>query len=131
MTIEELAPGQGGIIEHVGGRGELRDRLLDMGLTPGTHVLLRKAAPMGDPLQISLRGYELTIRKADAARIGVVLCQPDDFCGGCKGSCAANGKADVKINQDGPRSGGYSRPGGDGADGRNEEDGPRSMERAK
>ncbi|MDR3364967.1 MAG: FeoA domain-containing protein [Clostridiales Family XIII bacterium] len=71
MTIDQLAPGEGGIIEYVGGQGELRDRLLDMGLTPGTYVFLRKTAPMGDPIQLSLRGYELTIRKADAARLGV------------------------------------------------------------
>ncbi|MCL2111907.1 MAG: ferrous iron transport protein A [Clostridiales bacterium] len=81
-TIEGLAPGQGGIIESVGGEGELRDRLLDMGLTPGTYVLMRKAAPMGDPVQLSLRGYELTIRKADAARIGVSLAAGFS-CGGC------------------------------------------------
>ena len=71
MRIDELMPGQNGIIESVGGEGELRDRLLDMGLTPGTNILMRKAAPLGDPLQISLRGYELTIRKVDAARISV------------------------------------------------------------
>ena len=82
MTIEELTPGQGGIIEYVGGSGDLRDRLLDMGLTPGTHVLLRKAAPLGDPLQLSLRGYELTIRKADAARIRVSLCTAGCVCNG-------------------------------------------------
>ena len=69
--ISELAPGQGGIIRRVGGEGEFRDRLLDMGLTPGTHIFLRKTAPLGDPLQLSLRGYELTIRKADASRISI------------------------------------------------------------
>ena len=85
MTIKELTPGQGGIIEYVGGSGELRDRLLDMGLTPGTYILLRKTAPLGDPVQLSLRGYELTIRKDDAARIGVKLCPA---CGICGGRCA-------------------------------------------
>ena len=74
MTIEELAPGQSGIINSVGGSGELRDRLLDMGLTPGTFVQLRKTAPLGDPLQLSIRGYELTLRKADAARIDLTPC---------------------------------------------------------
>lgn len=73
MTIDELTPGQGGRIEYVGGKGELRDRLLDMGLTPGTYVFLRKTAPLGDPIQLSLRGYELTIRKADAARIRIKM----------------------------------------------------------
>ena len=84
MTIKELTPGQGGIIEYVGGSGELRDRLLDMGLTPGTYILLRKAAPLGDPIQLSLRGYELTIRKDDAARIGVKLWPA---CGSCCSGC--------------------------------------------
>jgi Fe2+ transport system protein FeoA len=69
MRIDELKPGQSGIIKNVGGSGELRDRLLDMGLTPGTNIIMRKAAPLGDPIQLSLRGYDLTIRKADAARI--------------------------------------------------------------
>ena len=80
MTVENLLPGQGGIIKFISGSGELRDRLLDMGLTPGTHVLLRKAAPLGDPLQLSLRGFELTIRKADAARISLATCPADSSC---------------------------------------------------
>jgi Fe2+ transport system protein FeoA len=85
MTIAELLPGQGGIIESVGGAGETRDRLLDMGLTPGTRITLRKTAPLGDPLQLSLRGYELSIRKADASRISVALCPGGSFCsGGCQ-----------------------------------------------
>ena len=77
MRIDELMPGQSGVIEYVGGEGELRDRLLDMGLTPGTRILMRKAAPFGDPIQLSLRGYELTIRKADAARLRVILSSGD------------------------------------------------------
>jgi len=80
MTIDDLKPGQRGAIICVDGMGEFRDRLLDMGLTPGTHVLLRKAAPMGDPVQLSLRGYELTIRKADAARVRVALCHAGCLC---------------------------------------------------
>ena len=88
-SIDELMPGEGGIIEHVGGDGEFRDRLLDMGLTPGTYICLRKTAPLGDPLQLSLRGYELTIRKADASRINV-LSPPAVGNGGfnsCCGDC--------------------------------------------
>ena len=84
MTIEDLAPGQSGIIKNVGGSGELRDRLLDMGLTPGTYVQLRKTAPLGDPLQLSIRGYELTLRKSDAARINLLPCFE-----GCNGNCRA------------------------------------------
>ena len=69
MTLAELSPGQGGIIKTVGGEGALRRRLLDMGLTPRTRVELRKRAPMGDPLELFLRGYSLTIRLDDAAKI--------------------------------------------------------------
>lgn len=69
MTIDDLKVGQSGTIAQVGGEGALRLRLLDMGLIPGTKVTLRKVAPMGDPIQIQVRGYELTIRREDAARI--------------------------------------------------------------
>lgn len=69
MTINDLKIGQEGTIHTVGGEGPLRLRFLDMGLIPGTKVMLQKIAPMGDPIQIRLRGYELTIRREDAARI--------------------------------------------------------------
>jgi Fe2+ transport system protein FeoA len=69
MTLNELECGSGGVINKVDGQGALRDRLLDMGLTPGTEVYLRKTAPMGDPIEITLRGYELTLRKDDAKMI--------------------------------------------------------------
>lgn len=69
MTIAELKIGQSGIISAVGGEGALRLRFLDMGLIPGTKVTLQKVAPMGDPIQIHLRGYELTIRLEDAGKI--------------------------------------------------------------
>ena len=69
MTIDDLKVGQLGEIAAVGGEGALRLRFLDMGLIPGTKVLLQKVAPMGDPIQIRVRGYELTIRKADARMI--------------------------------------------------------------
>jgi len=69
MTFEDLKIGQKGIISEVGGEGALRLRLLDMGLIPGTQVQLQKIAPMGDPIQISVRGYDLTIRLEDARRI--------------------------------------------------------------
>ena len=69
MTIDNLKIGQSGTIAQVGGEGALRLRFLDMGLIPGTKVTLRKVAPMGDPIQIRVRGYELTIRREDAARI--------------------------------------------------------------
>ena len=69
MTIDDLTIGQAGTIAQVGGEGALRLRFLDMGLIPGTRVTLQKVAPMGDPIQIQVRGYELTIRREDAARI--------------------------------------------------------------
>ena len=69
MTLAELSPGQRGLIQKVGGEGALRRRLLDMGLTPKTKVEVRKRAPMGDPIELFLRGYVLTIRLEDAAKI--------------------------------------------------------------
>ena len=71
MTLDHLKPGQGGTITVVGGQGALRRRLLDMGLTPKTKVLVRKVAPMGDPIELFLRGYVLTIRAEDAAEIEI------------------------------------------------------------
>ena len=71
MTIDDLKIGQRGIVSRVGGEGALRLRFLDMGLIPGTNVQLQKIAPMGDPIQIRLRGYELTIRREDAAMIEI------------------------------------------------------------
>ncbi len=71
MYLSELKIGQTSIIKTVGGKGELRLRLLDMGLIPGTIVTVQKMAPLGDPMQITLRGYELTIRREDAEKIEV------------------------------------------------------------
>ena len=58
MTLAELKVGQDAVLRTIGGQGELRHHLLDMGLTPGTEVTLRKVAPMGDPIEVELRGYE-------------------------------------------------------------------------
>ena len=69
MTLDKLSIGSSGTIAAVGGEGALRCRLLDMGLIPRTKVTLQKVAPMGDPIQIQLRGYELTIRREDARKI--------------------------------------------------------------
>lgn len=71
MTLNQLKPGEKSKILAVGGKGALRDRLLDMGLTPRTEVMIRKVAPMGDPIEIHLRGYELTLRVADAKNIQI------------------------------------------------------------
>ncbi len=72
MTLDKLRTGSKGIIKSVGGEGALRRRLLDMGLTPNTTVMVRKVAPMGDPIELHLRSYELTIRQEDAKKIEVL-----------------------------------------------------------
>ncbi len=72
MTLNELKIGDSAVISKVGGEGELRLRLLDMGLIPHTRVRTVKVAPLGDPIQITVRGYELTIRRTEAAQIEVV-----------------------------------------------------------
>jgi len=69
--LDRLKPGEKGRVRNVGGSGALRRRLLDMGITPGTLVMVRKVAPLGDPIELHLRGYELSIRKADATNIEV------------------------------------------------------------
>ncbi len=69
MTLAQLPAGKSGVITTVGGEGALRCRLLDMGLIPRTAVTVQKVAPMGDPIQIRLRDYELTLRKEDAENI--------------------------------------------------------------
>lgn len=71
MTLDQLKIGVSAKIVSVGGEGMLRRRLLDMGLTPKTTVMVRKIAPMGDPIELHLRGYELTIRLEDAQKITV------------------------------------------------------------
>lgn len=71
MTLDRLEIGGSGVITRVGGEGALRVRLLDMGLIPRTRVTVRKAAPLGDPIEIYLRGYELTIRLEEARNIEV------------------------------------------------------------
>jgi ferrous iron transport protein A len=69
--LSQLKPGETGVIAMVGGTGALRRRLLDMGLTPGTRITVRKVAPFGDPLELYLRGYELTLRGDDARVISM------------------------------------------------------------
>ena len=71
MTLKELKIGESAVIDTVGGTGELRQHFLDMGLIPRTAVKLMKVAPMGDPIEIRVRGYELTLRVEDAMKIQV------------------------------------------------------------
>ena len=71
MTLKDLSVGKSGRIITVGGEKALRRRLLDMGLTPRTLVTVKKAAPLGDPVELLLRGYVLTLRLEDAEKIAV------------------------------------------------------------
>ena len=66
-TLDTFSVGETGTIETVSGEGKIRRRLFDMGVTPGAQVTLRKKAPLGDPIEINLRGYELSLRKTEAA----------------------------------------------------------------
>ena len=71
MRLNELKPGRSAVIEEVGGEGALRQHFLDMGVIPGTEVTVIKLAPMGDPMELRIHGYELTLRLADAEKISV------------------------------------------------------------
>lgn len=66
-TLKDMRIGEKGTVKHVYGEGKLRRRLFDMGVTPGCDILVRKVAPLGDPIEITLRGYELSLRKSEAA----------------------------------------------------------------
>ncbi len=81
MTLKELGLGRSAVVTTVGGEGSLRQHFLDMGVLPGAQVTLMKYAPMGDPMELRVQGYELTMRLDDAARIGVEpieLNEPDE-----------------------------------------------------
>ena len=69
MTLKELAVGQSGRIKKVGTTGALKQRFMDMGITKGVEVKVVKIAPLGDPIEIEIRGYNLSIRKDDASKI--------------------------------------------------------------
>ena len=75
MTLDKLPIGKSAVIISVGGETALRCHLLDMGLIPHTEVMVRKTAPLGDPIEIALRGYTMTLRKGDASKIEVM---PDE-----------------------------------------------------
>lgn len=70
-TLKDIKVGQHAVIEKLHGEGALKRRIMDMGLTKGTEVYVRKVAPLGDPMELSVRGYELSVRKADAELIEV------------------------------------------------------------
>jgi len=71
MTLKDLKPGKSGVVLTVGGEKALRRRLLEMGITPRTTVTVKKVAPMGDPIELLLRGYVLSLRLDDAEKITI------------------------------------------------------------
>ena len=90
MKLSELRLGKSGMITEVRGQKALRGHLLDMGLTPNTCVTIRAVAPMGDPIELNLRGYRLTLRLEDADNIEV---EPvETICSGNCSRCSANRK---------------------------------------
>ena len=84
MKLSELSVGKPALITEVHGQKALRGHLLDMGLTPNTCVTIRAVAPMGDPIELSLRGYRLTLRLEDAGNIEV-----EQINTSCSGNCSA------------------------------------------
>ena len=71
MTSKEVKTGQTVVVEKLNGEGAIKRRIMDMGITKGVEIYVRKVAPLGDPVEITVRGYELSIRKADAELIQV------------------------------------------------------------
>lgn len=71
MTLRDLRPGDQGKVVSLGEKGPLRRRIMEMGVTPGTSIKVVKVAPLGDPIEVNLRGYELSLRKDQAMRIVV------------------------------------------------------------
>ncbi len=73
VTLEELTPGQRGRVLRVSGEGGVRRRIMDMGVTPGSEIEVERIAPLGDPIEVKVRGYHLSLRKGEAAQIAVEL----------------------------------------------------------
>ncbi len=70
-TLKDIEVGQSAVVTKLHGEGAIKRRIMDMGITKGTVILIRKVAPLGDPIEVNIRGYELSIRKADAQIIEV------------------------------------------------------------
>lgn len=70
-TLDKMVKGETGLVKKIDGEGRLRRRLFDMGITPGAEVYLRKVAPLGDPIEVTIRGYELSLRKVEGELITV------------------------------------------------------------
>lgn len=69
IRLDEFKIGQSGEVVRLNAEGKIRRRLFDMGITPGASVILRKVAPLGDPIQVTIRGYELSLRKEEASAV--------------------------------------------------------------
>lgn len=69
MTLKELKPGQQGTVASIGTTGPMKRRIMDMGITPGVEIKVVKVAPLGDPIEVNVRGYELSLRKEEAQQI--------------------------------------------------------------
>ncbi len=69
MTLKEIKPGQSVSVVKLTGEGAIKRRIMDMGITKGVQILVRKVAPLGDPIEVNVRGYELSLRKSEAANI--------------------------------------------------------------
>lgn len=73
MTLKELKPGQQGKVSSIGSAGPMKRRIMDMGVTPGVVIKVVKVAPLGDPVEVNVRGYELSLRREEAARIQIEM----------------------------------------------------------
>jgi len=71
MTLKEMKIGQSSKVVKISGEGAVKRRMMDMGITKGAEIYVRKVAPLGDPIEVTVRGYELSLRKADAEMIEV------------------------------------------------------------
>jgi ferrous iron transport protein A len=74
MTLREVKKGQTVVVQKLNGEGAVKRRIMDMGITKGTEIYVRKVAPLGDPVEVTVRGYELSVRKADAEKVVVKDC---------------------------------------------------------
>lgn len=74
-TLKEVKPGETAVIAKIGSTGAVKRRIMDMGITKGAEVFVRKIAPLGDPIEVTVRGYELSLRKEDAEMIEITIIQ--------------------------------------------------------
>ena len=83
-TLDTFAIGEHGIVKSVVGEGKIKRRLFDMGITPGAEIMLRKRAPLGDPLEITVRSYELSLRKTEAQCVTMEVAEKETTAGVAK-----------------------------------------------